>query len=407
MKLLRELVYEDKPSRYDFGINDKGSLNNRIYNEWLLLRKELDPEDRFFYSKITRILNDTYYVCTLVLIWPEKETNLNYFKNRIKHPNIVYPLVYFYLSMLEERAENTNRVLIMIENMMNKNPDMQEKNEDLQKIGKNWKGNIAPSQFDKRELNADFLSSINWSEVTEGYNPVEIKRAVSIIARNGDECKMMAEAILKAAHESEDEFYNPSPDHYENDDDQYYEPDNDPNDLYLGPDYSEAYRLCEEIISNTGASIKLINKREEKKKGRIPIPDQDENYAIKRRLKDLLNADWFDEYSTDKDKYTVEWREELVNDLMKTEYKDEIVDMWKTKDGRKRNNKNLVKCSLLGSLLEVGVIKAQKSELASKLDISSIKDNSLADYLGSKKRAPYLEWLRNYVNTNNNDPFSD
>ena len=43
MDEIRKLVYEDRTLLNDFGINDTGSLNNLIYDEWLLGRQEIDP----------------------------------------------------------------------------------------------------------------------------------------------------------------------------------------------------------------------------------------------------------------------------------------------------------------------------------------------------------------------------
>ena len=43
MIILRELVYEDKKSISEFGINDVSSLNYLIYEEWLLNLPDLKP----------------------------------------------------------------------------------------------------------------------------------------------------------------------------------------------------------------------------------------------------------------------------------------------------------------------------------------------------------------------------
>lgn len=400
MKLLRELVYEEKPSRYDFGINEERTMNNRIY-EWLLLRKELDPEEKHFYSRITKVFNDAYFVCTVALLWPGRELSLSYFKNKIRMPNIVYPMVYYYISLLKKRGQNTNRFLIMIKNLINKNPDMKENFEDLEKIEKESSWNIEPSLFDHRRLTPNLLSIIEWGDVTEGYKPMEIKKIIELIARDGKDCKMIAEAIINSAQKTEEEFYNSSSYYYEDENEQYDEPENESRDFFVGPDYSEAYQLCNGIISDNGASLNLIIREADKEKEVIESLEEENNtFPIKKRLKDLLTGEWFDEFSIETEKYTADWRENMIDDLMNTNYEDDIVKMWKEK------KINLVKCSIVGALLEVGVLKGRKKELAQKLDIP-ISDKSKSDYIGNKKIAPYIEWLRGYVENNNNEPFSD
>ena len=202
MILSKELIYEEKPSREDFGINDEGALNNRIYNEWFLSRKELDPEDCYYYSKITKVFNDAYFFCTLVLMHPEKEINLNYFKGKISFPSLVYPLAHFYLSLLKKPKRNTKRLLTMIQNIIDKNPDIQENYDAIIKL-KQDKMEIKSPDFTPRKLTPDFLSTIEWNRITKGYNPEEIKRTIHYIAKDEVEKEMMAEAILAAAKKTE------------------------------------------------------------------------------------------------------------------------------------------------------------------------------------------------------------
>ena len=390
MVIPRELIYEEKPSLEDFGINDEGTLNNRIYDEWLLLTKELDPEDEYYYSKITKVFNDAYFMCTVALLSPSKEIKLSYFKNRIKHTSIVYPMVYLYLSLLPNRARNTDRLLKMINNVITNHHGMEKSLTDIitaKKIGK-----IEASLFTRRQFTSDFLSTLDWAKITERYNPEEIKKIIYYIAKNEEEREMMAEAILNAAKQSEDEFYNPSSYDYEDDNEQNDFENNEPIDDYYEPDYSEAYQLCTAIIDNS-------------EQVSLSIEEENNNtntYAPERRLKDLLNKPWFDTFSTEKVKYNVEWREKLVEDLLKSKYGTEIVKTWPTKC-------NMIKCSLVGGLLKVGVLEGKIKELAHSVhaDINNVQENNVADYIGSKGRRPYLSWLQNYVNTDNSEPFSD
>jgi hypothetical protein len=67
---------------------------------------------------------------------------------------------------------------------------------------------------------------------------------------------------------------------------------------------------------------------------------------------------------------------------------------------------NLVKCSIVGALLEIDVLRGRKKELAQYLDVP-ISDKSKSDYIGNKKKTPYIIWLREYVKERNDEPFSD
>lgn len=114
MNSTRKLIYEERPTREHFGVNDSGSLNHLIYDHWLLTRKELNPLETDYYSKIATVFNDAYFICTVALIDKSKELNLFYFGDKVSYPAVVYPLACFYLSMLSKRQPNTDRVIKML-----------------------------------------------------------------------------------------------------------------------------------------------------------------------------------------------------------------------------------------------------------------------------------------------------
>ena len=108
------------------------------------------------------------------------------------------------------------------------------------------------------------------------------------------------------------EFYNSSSYDYEEEQEQYDESENELSNISDGPDYSEAYQLCKDIISNSGSSLKLIRRETDKKKEEISSSKKQLLFVIKKRLKDLLTDELFNKFSSNTTKYSKEWREKWI-----------------------------------------------------------------------------------------------
>ena len=119
-------------------------------------------------------------------------------------------------------------------------------------------------------------------------------------------------------------------------------------------------------------------------------------FAPKRILQDLLAMEWFDKVSTDKKRYTVEWRNQLIEDLMKSEYRDKIAEAWSKKDMRLQ-----VKGRIMGALSAAGALK--KSALAiARIYYGTGANNTkevktLAKYMGDSRKEDYTDWIVDYV----------
>ena len=119
-------------------------------------------------------------------------------------------------------------------------------------------------------------------------------------------------------------------------------------------------------------------------------------FAPKRILQDLLAMEWFDKVSTDKKRYTVEWRNQLIEDLMKSEYRDKIAEAWSKKDMRLQ-----VKGRIMGALSTAGALK--KSALAiARIYYGTGANNTkevktLAKYMGDSRKEYYTDWIVDYV----------
>lgn len=399
MYLPRELVYEEKPSIYAFGVNDDISLNQRIFEKWLLLRPELDPEAPDFYPQLTKIFNDAYFVCTIVLMRPGGDVRLSYFNEHVNIPSIVYPLAHLYLSLLPEQPRSVKRLFIMLENLYKKHMDGAQNHMDLLAIVDNKKESIDSSEFSPLKLTKELLSHIDWRTVTNGFKEREIKRIVCYIATDGEDCKMVAEAIENAIEESK------LPKVYV-DEEGGATIDTPHPDLYIS-----AQDLCQTIIETKGESILYIKQNYttfvDSSSSRNENESDNRKYAPKRRLAEFLKGDWFDEFSTNSAKYTEAWRTKMVDELIESKYGVDIVNDWHEKGKESANKRNMIKCGLAGCLIMVGVLKCQKNKLAPKLGIGKVKNDTIADYLGRKKLQPYCEWLKTYVETNHEEPFSD
>ena len=123
-------------------------------------------------------------------------------------------------------------------------------------------------------------------------------------------------------------------------------------------------------------------------------------FAPKRILQDLLAMEWFDKVSTDKKRFTVEWRNQLIEDLMKSEYRDKIAEAWSKKDMRLQ-----VKGRIMGALSTAGALK--KSALAiARIYYGTGANNTkevktLAKYMGDSRKEYYADWIKEYVKGRN------
>jgi len=119
-------------------------------------------------------------------------------------------------------------------------------------------------------------------------------------------------------------------------------------------------------------------------------------FAPKRNLQDLLAMEWFDKVSMDKKRFTMGWRNQLIEDLMKSEYRDEIAEAWAKKELRLQ-----VKGHVMGALAAAGVFSKKALAIARKY-YGTGTDNTkevktLAKYMGDSRKEYYTDWIIEYV----------
>lgn len=144
-----------------------------------------------------------------------------------------------------------------------------------------------------------------------------------------------------------------------------------------------------------------------------PANNQEEKFDTATPLAKLLSflsQKWFDSFSTDKKKYNISWRSELVKMLM-SKFGDSIAKGWQGHGTR--NQQDLIKCHLVGALVNSEVIENKKTDIAKaivgsepganvgKKELNDKRIKKLAIYIGHRNKGqhpnPYLEWINEYV----------
>ncbi len=240
--IFRELTYQEKSRNEDFGIDNKGSVDQILYDEYLLTRVNLNPGKPLFYQRIVELFNDAHFVCTLILSYPNFKYNLSYFISTVSMPSVVMPMVHFYLSKVSRRTHHIDRFLIIIETEVKGNEDWQLNYNYIKVLEDKYQITIEPSYFPRQELNPEFLSTIQWWSATDRFNINSIKNIIRYIAKDKLEVCMIADAIKDAAEEYD---FNIRPEWYF-DDEQGCDVEYIPKSLKS----QGVYDLCDEIKEN-------------------------------------------------------------------------------------------------------------------------------------------------------------
>lgn len=119
-------------------------------------------------------------------------------------------------------------------------------------------------------------------------------------------------------------------------------------------------------------------------------------FAPMKNLQVLLEMDWFDVVSTNKKKYTVAWRNELIEELMKSAYRHEIAEAWSKEDQRLQ-----IKGHVMGALMAAGVF-TKKALAIARIYYGTREENTkevktLAKYMGDYRKTYYGDWIIEYV----------
>ncbi len=119
------------------------------------------------------------------------------------------------------------------------------------------------------------------------------------------------------------------------------------------------------------------------------------DFALGLKIKKILKSSDVTDLITDRQKYTDQWLDKFVDDLLASEKGKSIIVDWS--NSRKRNK---IPALVAGPLVKAGVFGCSNPELAraiSKCHDIKIKINSYATYLGKTEEMPYLDWVLDYV----------
>ena len=107
----------------------------------------------------------------------------------------------------------------------------------------------------------------------------------------------------------------------------------------------------------------------------------------------MLQQDWFDAVSVDKETYTAAWRDELVSSLMKSELGYVIAEEWQIASKRSQ-----LKAAVVYGLKKAGVIQGSDLGIASAIVGDDNTDSkTFAVYMGRAKNGDIADWICNHI----------
>lgn len=119
-------------------------------------------------------------------------------------------------------------------------------------------------------------------------------------------------------------------------------------------------------------------------------------FAPMKIIQELLSEKWFDEVSADKKRFTVAWRNQLLEDLMASDCRDEFAMAWNDKNQRLQ-----VKGHVMGALTKAGVFRENKYLPIARIYYgtheNSTDPKTLSNYMGKWKKTHYGKWIIDYV----------
>lgn len=130
---------------------------------------------------------------------------------------------------------------------------------------------------------------------------------------------------------------------------------------------------------------------------------------VRAALKLFLRETWFDKFSTNKKRFTTEWRDRFVGDLIESEYGEAIIADFTNET---RDKRQIVKGAIVGCLKAAGVFEESDLSIArailypqgSKQPLSQEeeterkkKSKTLSSYIGREMKQKYYYWVLEWV----------
>ena len=129
-----------------------------------------------------------------------------------------------------------------------------------------------------------------------------------------------------------------------------------------------------------------------------PQPEDPNTFAPAINIKKILTQTEVLALVSNKQKYTAQWIDKFIDDLMASEHGRKIAEDW-------ANSKKRIKIPALiaGTLVDAGVFGCSKPELARAIKATykyKVKTECYATYMGKKSEQPFLDWVKEHVKTN-------
>lgn len=204
----RELVYYDRLSLDEFGIENDKSLNHEIYEQLLRLECiKLTKEETE--QLILKIFNDVYYILTLAFLEKRPVFQIEnyiaiskddrYYLLGSAKESIIFTILCIILNICKDTL-NSNQKLFL-EKVSEHAGDCLFSNPDCNVI-------LSESQymsfsqndcdFHPRKMTQEVVSQIDWGKMTNNFNPKDIEAIVNNIGKSNNEKKIIIRAIFDA-----------------------------------------------------------------------------------------------------------------------------------------------------------------------------------------------------------------
>ena len=124
----------------------------------------------------------------------------------------------------------------------------------------------------------------------------------------------------------------------------------------------------------------------------LEVSDGTNTFGIVNSLTRLIQQPWFKEFRTDA-MYDHAWIEKFVSDLVASEYRQTLLEIWQDADKRLT-----LKGNIIGCLKMAGVIDGSDLGIAAALLNGSDKENkTFAIYMGKGRKMSFCDWTCDYV----------
>ena len=175
-------------------------------------------------------------------------------------------------------------------------------------------------------------------------------------------------------------------------------------DLYqtTGDEYAKQVLESLGLVLRTYAFTEqpATGKNLDNEKGRNPLvgpPEMEPKYfAPMKNLQVMLSDPWFDEACIDKKRFSVSWRNKLIEELMTSDCRDEVAKAWENSKLRWH-----VKGHVIGALVKSGVFLRKQYTPIARIYYGTREDtkesNTFAEYMGHYRRTYYGLWIFEYV----------